>query len=548
MVYTLRLLLAQINPTIGDLVGNTRKILEGILHAKRNAADIVLFPELVLTGYPPDDFLLLPHFIEALAFPLEEIKEASQGIVAIVGTPRLSTAMFGQPLHNSAAIFQDGRLLGFQDKTLLPTYDVFDERRYFEPGDTVGVWDLCGLKVGITICEDIWQHSALLTSTTYARDPILELRRQQPDLVLNLSASPFSIAKFQSRLATCAKVATTLQCPFALCNQVGGNDGIIFDGRSLCIDQEGQLLHCAKAFEEDHVLIDLSHDKILCQLEENMIGDLYQALVLGVRDYFHKSGFARACLGLSGGIDSALVACIAVEALGKENVLAIAMPSRFSSESSVSDAVQLAHSLGIECREIPIEGPFQSYLELLAPHFQGKAFDAAEENLQARIRGMIMMALSNKLGYIVLSTGNKSELAMGYSTLYGDMCGGLGVISDVSKRQIYALAQWINRDREIIPISTMQKPPSAELRPNQKDSDSLPSYDVIDNVLQAYVEEHRSPKEIAKNFHYPIELVDNLVQRIHHNEYKRRQSAPGLRVTEKAFSVGRRFPIVQRWI
>lgn len=544
----MRILLAQINPTIGDLAGNTRKILDGILYAKKYAADIVLFPELALTGYPPDDLLLLPHFIEALALPLEEIREASHGIVTIVGTPRLSTAKFGQPLYNSAAIFQDGRLLGFQDKSLLPTYDIFDERRYFEPGDSVGVWELCGFKVGITICEDIWQHGALLTSAVYARDPILELRSQQPDLVLNLSASPYSIAKFQNRLATCAKAATTLHCPFALCNQVGSNDGIIFDGRSLCMDQEGQLLHCAKAFEEDHYLIDLSHGNSPCQLEENGVSDLYQALVLGVRDYFHKSGFSRACLGLSGGIDSALVACIAVEALGKENVLAIVMPSRFSSESSISDAVQLAHTLGIEYLEIPIEGPFQSYLELLTPHFQGKAFDAAEENLQARIRGMIMMALSNKLGYIVLSTGNKSELAMGYSTLYGDMCGGLAVISDVSKRQIYALAQWINREREIIPISTMQKPPSAELRPNQKDSDSLPPYDVIDNVLQAYVEEHRSPKEIAKNFDYSIELVDHLIQLIHKNEYKRRQSAPGLRVTEKAFSVGRRFPIVQHWV
>lgn len=544
----MRLLLAQINPIIGDLLGNTHKILEGIRYAKSVSADLVLFPELALTGYPPDDFLLLPHFIEALERPLEEIREASQGIVAIVGTPRCSISPFGHPLYNSAAIFQDGRLLGFQDKCLLPTYDVFDERRYFEPGNSIPIWSLCGKKVGITICEDIWQHSKLLTYTTYARDPVIELRDQQPDLVLNLSASPFSVAKFQNRLFTCSKAAITLQCPFALCNQVGGNDGIIFDGRSVCMDKEGELLHCAKGFEEDFLLVDLSQAIKLGKREENPVNDLYQALVLGVRDYFQKSGFFRGCLGLSGGIDSALVACIAVEALGKDNVLAITMPSRFSLESSTQDARQLAHTLGIECREISIESPFVSYLELLTPHFHGKKFDVTEENLQARIRGMILMAISNKLGYIVLSTGNKSELAMGYSTLYGDMCGGLGVISDVSKRQVYALAQWINRDQEIIPLSTIQKPPSAELRPNQKDSDSLPDYDIIDNVLLGYVEEHRSPAEIAAAYHYPIELVNDLIFRIHLSEYKRRQSAPGLRVTEKAFSVGRRFPIVQRWV
>jgi NAD+ synthase (glutamine-hydrolysing) len=540
--------LAQINPVIGDLLGNTSKILDGIKRAKNTLADLVLFPELALTGYPPDDFLLLSHFIDALTAPLEEIRKASEGLVVVVGTPRRSNTGFGHPLHNSAAIFRDGKFLGYQDKCLLPTYDVFDERRYFEPGGTIKLWDLCGKKVGITICEDIWQHSDLLSQTSYARDPVLELRDQKPDLVLNLSASPYSIDKFRNRLTTCAKAAVTLQCPFVLCNQVGGNDGIIFDGRSLCMDKTGELLHCGKGFEEDFMLVDLTENEKSITITENSIGDLYQALVLGVRDYFGKSGFSRACLGLSGGIDSALVACIAVEALGKYNVLGVAMPSRFSSESSIQDAQQLATALGIECKEIAIEAPFESYLTLLTPHFQGKALDVTEENLQARIRGMILMALSNKLGYIALSTGNKSELAMGYSTLYGDMCGGLGVISDVSKRQVYALAHWINRDREIIPLSTIQKAPSAELRPNQKDSDSLPDYDIIDNVLQGYVEEHRSPAEIADIYHYPLELVNDLILRIHRSEYKRRQSAPGLRVTEKAFSVGRRFPIVQGWV
>ena len=545
----MRILVAQINPIIGDLQGNAAKILNGISQAKNISAHLVLFPELSLTGYPPDDFLLLPHFIDALKAPLEEIRKASEGIVVIVGTPRRSNASVGHPLHNSAAIFHDGNLLGYQDKCLLPTYDVFDERRYFEPGATIKLWDFCGKKVGITICEDIWQHSDLLSQTSYARDPVLELRDQKPDLVLNLSASPYSIAKFSNRLKVCAKAAVALQSPFVLCNQVGANDGIIFDGRSLYLNHAGELLHCGKSFEEDFICIDLDKkEQQPIKINENSIEDLYQALVLGVRDYFRKSGFSRACLGLSGGIDSALVACIAVEALGKDNVLGVAMPSRFSSESSMVDACQLANALGIECKEIAIEAPFESYLELLNPHFQGKAPDVTEENLQARIRGMILMALSNKHGYINLSTGNKSELAMGYSTLYGDMCGGLGVISDVSKRQVYALANWINRDQEIIPYNTIQKAPSAELRPNQKDSDSLPDYDIIDNVLQGYVEEHRSPEEIANIYQYPLVLVKNLILRIHQSEYKRRQSAPGLRVTEKAFSVGRRFPIVQRWI
>lgn len=544
----MRVLLAQINPIVGDLPGNTKKILQGIAEAKKNHAEIVLFPELCLTGYPPDDFLLLPHFIDALDQHLEQIREASQGVVAIVGTPRRSAASTGQPLHNSAAIFKDGVLIGHQDKALLPTYDLFDERRYFEPGTSTQIWQLCGKKVAITICEDIWQHSALLKYTSYARDPILELRSQQPDFMLNISASPFSVANIQYRLATCSKAAATLQCPLLLCNQVGGNDGIIFDGQSVYVGKNGELLKCAKAFEEDYLLVDFSTSVQPFKREENPISDLYRALVLGVRDYFQKSGVSRACLGLSGGIDSALVACLAVEALGKENLLAVLMPSRFSSEGSIQDAKRLAQNLGIEYREIPIEGPFESYLDLLTPHFQGKPFDVTEENLQARIRGMILMAISNKLGYIVLSTGNKSELAMGYATLYGDMCGGLGVISDVSKRQVYALARWINRNSEIIPWSTIQKPPSAELRPNQRDSDSLPDYDIIDNVLQGYVEEHLAPEKIAATYQYPIELVNDLIRRIHRNEYKRRQSAPGLRVTEKAFSVGRRFPIVQRWV
>lgn len=544
----MRILIAQINPTVGDLSGNTDKILKGIAYAKMQDADIVLFPELVLTGYPPEDLLLLPHFISGLDYPLKVIQKASKDIVVIVGTPRQTNGHTEKHLYNSAAIFSDGQLIGYQDKSLLPTYDVFSERRYFEPASKVQSWDLCGKRIGITICEDIWQHSGFITPTSYFRDPVIELSNSKPDVMLNISASPYSISKSSNRLTACAKAATTLGCPVLLCNQVGGNDGLIFDGKSLYVDSTGNLIKEAKGFEEDFLLVDLSEQLPPCKIQENPLESLYQALVLGVRDYFHKSGFTKACLGLSGGIDSALVACIASEALGRSNVLGIGMPSRYSSEGSVDDAHKLARTLGIQFRIIPIESPFQSYLDTLTPHFEGKPPDATEENLQARIRAMILMAISNKLGYIVLSTGNKSELAMGYSTLYGDMVGGLGVLSDVSKRQVYALSRWINRDSEIIPLSTIQKPPSAELRKNQRDSDSLPDYEIIDNVLHAYVEQHNSPEEIARKYHYPLDQVKDLIKRIHCNEYKRRQSPPGLRVTEKAFSVGRRFPIVQKWV
>lgn len=540
----MRVLLAQVNPTIADLEGNTQKILFGIEKAKKSHADIILFPELTLTGYPPDDFLLLPHFIKSLDAYLEKIKMASKGIVVIVGTPR-----YGEEgkLYNSAAIFSDGVLLGYQDKTLLPTYDVFIERRYFEPAKEVQLWNLCGKKIGITICEDLWQHSNLLKASPYERDPVLDLAEENPDIVLNLSASPYSVEKAQRRLKVCSLAAKTLRCPVLLCNQVGGNDGLIFDGYSTCVNAKGKLIGFGKGFEEDYFIVD-TENEVLKQLPEASNEDLYSALVLGVRDYFQKSGFSKACLGLSGGIDSALVACIAADALGPKNVLAVGMPSCYSLECSLTDAEQLAKNLGISFKSVPIMPVYDTYLSVLDPLFKGKNPDITEENLQARIRGMILMALSNKHGYIVLSTGNKSELAMGYATLYGDMCGGLGVISDLTKRQVYQLSNWINCEKEIIPWNTIKREPSAELRPNQKDSDSLPSYDIVDNVLQAYVEDHYSPEEIATKFNYKLDLVKDLIRRIHRNEYKRRQSPPGLRVSEKAFWIGRRFPIVQRWV
>lgn len=543
----MRILIAQINPIVGDLAGNLELHLHSIDQARAQSAHLVIFPELSLTGYPPQDFLLMEHFITQVEKNLKRLVNASAGLAVIAGLPRKSDPNSEKGLYNSAVIIVDGNILGFQDKTLLPTYDVFDERRYFEPSPSIGLWEICGRKVAITICEDIWQHSETLEYSRYKRDPVVELSVHLPDLAINLSASPFSFAKFTNRLAVCVKAATSMHCPLILCNQVGGNDSLIFDGYSLCINEKGELCDWAAGFASDNKLIDI-HKLAPRSFSSDPWQELFSALVLGVKDYFRKSGFTKACLGLSGGIDSALVACIAEAALGKDKVLGISMPSRYSSPGSRIDACQLAENLGISFREISIEGPFESYLNLLQPYFQGVPADSTEENLQARIRGMILMAMSNKFGYITLSTGNKSELGVGYATLYGDMCGGLGVISDLTKSQVYSLANWINRENEIIPQDTINKAPSAELREGQKDSDSLPPYAILDNVIKEYIEEHRSAEDIARQFDYPIELVEDLILRIHRNEYKRRQSAPGLRVSEKAFSAGRNFPIAQRFV
>lgn len=538
----MKILAVQMNSTVGDLEGNCQKILDGIESARKKKVDFVLFPELALSGYPPEDFLLMPHFEAAMDSYLNRIIEASKEMVVIVGAPRENPRKREKALCNSAAVIHNQKLLGYQDKTLLPTYDIFDERRYFEPSVESKVWEIKGVKVGITICEDIWEH------IKYHRDPVLDLKIGSPEILLNLSASPFRHSKFEERLAVCKTTVAKLNCPVILCNQIGGNDSLVFDGRSLYVGRNGELLAYAKGFEEDQLFVDLSNPPKPIKYIPDKMQELHDALVLGVHDYFMKLGFERACFGLSGGIDSAVVAAIAVEALRKENVLAVMMPSRFSTEESLIDAEELVKNLGIESRIVSIEQPFQGFLDILQPHFEGRPYDATEENLQARIRGMILMGISNKLGHIVLATGNKSELAMGYATLYGDMCGGLGVISDVTKREVYSLAKWMNRKREVIPENIITKEPSAELRPNQKDSDTLPGYEIIDNVLHDYVVEHRSAKLIAEKHNYHLDMVQNLIRKIHLNEYKRRQSPPGLRVSQKAFSVGRRFPIVQKWV
>ncbi|MBS3904611.1 MAG: NAD+ synthase [Simkania sp.] len=544
----MRVLVAQLNPTVGDLERNTQKIIEALDRARSKGSDIVLFPELTICGYPPEDLVLHSSFIDAMEMCLERIIQASYGLVVLVGLVRRNPYSGAKPLLNSVAVIEDGKLLGFQDKMLLPTYDVFDERRYFEPGTTIHPWILKGKKVGVIICEDIWQHAGYTGGTRYPCDPVLELQPHRIELLLNLSASPYQFQKPDVRVNVCSKAAQTLHCPVILCCQAGANDQLVFDGYSVYVDAQGKLRQLGKGFEEDDMVVDLNAPASACPFQYDPLQDLYKALVIGVRDYFHKSGFHKACLGLSGGIDSALVACIAKEALGKENVLCINMPSRYSSKEAIADAKQLAENLGVAYKQISIEEPFEDYLELLKPFFLGKEADVTEENLQARIRGMLLMAISNKLGYIVISTGNKSEMGMGYCTLYGDLAGGLAAISDVTKTQVYAIARWINRDKEIIPQGIIDRAPSAELRPGQKDSDSLPSYDIVDAVLQGYVEDYLSPQEISQRYKLPIELVIDLVKRIHRAEYKRRQAPPGIRVTKKAFRVGRRYPIVQGWL
>jgi NAD+ synthase (glutamine-hydrolysing) len=546
----MKILVAQRNPTVGDMEGNTRKIVESIASGKRKGADIVLFSELVLCGYPPEDLLLHPAFIDAQEAYLEKIVESSKGTFVVVGTVRRNPKREEKRICNSAAIICDGELLGFVDKQLLPTYDVFDERRYFEPGKETPIWEYKQKRFAVLICEDIWQHAGeeYIGYTRYAKDPVLDLKGKGIDFMLNLSSSPFQFRKPLLRIDVCAKSCKTLHCPLILCCQVGGNDQLVFDGYSAYLDAKGHIRQIAKGFEEDELLVDLAKESAACSFVPDDIHDLYQALVLGVRDYMHKQGFKKVCLGLSGGIDSALVACIAVDALGRENVLGLNMPSRYSSPGSVTDAQLLAKNLGIELMRISIEEMYTFALDTLQPHFQEKAEDTTEENMQARLRGLTLMAVSNKFGYIVLSTGNKSEMAMGYCTLYGDMAGGLSVISDVSKQQVYALCHWINHKKQIIPQAIFDKPPSAELKPNQKDTDTLPDYTILDAVLQGYVEEFLSPEQIAKKYTLPLAQVKDLIHRIHLAEYKRRQAAPGIRVSKKAFHVGRRYPIVQGWM
>ncbi len=518
----------QFNPTVGALLENRIKILK---HIEKSEADLILFPELALCGYPPEDLVLLPDFVKAAEHELDLIAKATKKTV-VLGTIREEEKL----LYNCAAILKDGKIVGYQDKTLLPTYDVFYERRYFEPARSHQIWEIGGERIVITICEDIWQPHLY---------PIQFLKNEKPTLLLNLSASPYYRGCSEERQKVCAEFVKAFDAPLVYCNQVGGNDSLIFDGSSFVLFPDGKM-ESAKRFEEDEAIFDLSNPRDQHVSIEPM-EDLEKALILGLRDYFYKQGFTKATFGLSGGVDSAVVAYLAQKALGKEHVLAVTMPSPYTSQETLKDATELAKRLGIPLKTLQIHKIYDSFLETLAPHFEEHKPDITEENLQARIRGTLLMAFSNKFGYLVLGPGNKSEMAMGYTTLYGDMCGGLGVLSDVTKQGVYALANWINRKEEIIPNSIITRAPTAELRPNQKDSDSLPDYEIIDAFLEAYIEECHSPEQISEALGLDLSLVKALVAKVHLNEYKRRQAPPGLRVTKKAFTAGRRFPIVQGW-
>lgn len=544
----MKILIAQCNPIIGDIRGNTEKVFDVIAKAHLQKVDLVLFPELTLCGYPTDDFVFHSDFLDAMDRALGAVVRASKGLIIVLGLVRRNMNHGEKPILNSAAVIENEELLGFYDKMLLPTYDVFDERRYFESGSSVHPWILKGKKVGIIICEDIWQHAGFTGGTRYRKDPILELEPHNIDLLLNLSASMYQFQKPDVRVQVCSKAAKTLRAPVILCCQVGGNDQLVFDGHSVYVDAKGELRQLGRGFEEDNMVVDLAGHSCVIPFKYDPMRDLYQALVLGVKDYFRKGGFKKACLGLSGGIDSALVACIAKDALGKGNILCVNMPTRYNLEEGKNDAHKLAMALEIAYKEISIDAMFEGYLRLLEPLFEGRAWDTTEENIQARIRGMVLMAFSNKLGYVVLSCGNKSELAVGYCTLYGDVSGGLSPISDVLKTQVYALCNWLNRDGEIIPKNILNKAPSAELKENQKDIDTLPTYDVLDKILIGYIEEYLSSEEIAKKYDIPLSIVTGIIRKIHQAEYKRRQTPPGIRISKKSFGIGRKYPIIQGWV
>ncbi|MFQ5860131.1 MAG: NAD+ synthase [Dehalococcoidia bacterium] len=573
---TFRLALAQINPTVGDLEGNTRKILRYIDEARTLGADLVAFPELAIPGYPPEDLLFKSSFIQANVQALQEVVAHSQGLALVVGFVDVD-----HDIYNAAAVAYDGRLAGVYHKIYLPNYGVFDEERYFQRGQSCPVFRINGIHVGVNVCEDIW----------YAVGPATVQRDAGAELIVNINGSPYHMSKLHAREQMLATRASDNELYVAYVNMVGGQDELVFDGGSLVFDQQGELVARGKQFEEELVVADLDIDAVfrhrlrdprprkespttleavgkpqLTQVSEYVqrqrppldspliepldpLGEVYHALVLGTRDYVRKCGFQRVLIGLSGGIDSSLVACIAMDALGKENILGVVMPSRYSSEGSMVDAKVLAEKLGIELWLIPIEPAHGSYEAMVEPHFQGTQPNIAEENVQARIRGNLLMAISNKFGWLVLTTGNKSELAMGYTTLYGDMAGGFAVIKDVPKTLVYQLARWRNthgHPRRPIPSSVLEKPPSAELKPDQRDQDTLPPYEVLDPILRAYVEEDRTFEDMV-DMGFDPQVVQRAIQTVDRNEYKRRQAPPGVKITPRAFGRDRRMPIVNRY-
>ena len=543
--------LLQLNPTVGAFAANREKLLAAYAEAVARGAEFVLAPELFLCGYPPRDLLLRDDFVEANLAALAETAIGIGIIPLCVGFVEKNSGRPGRALKNSAAVLQNGKIVWRTAKSLLPTYDVFDEDRYFEPAKKTGPFVFNGQKIGITICEDIWNDEDFWPDRLYRRDPVRELISQGAEMILNLSASPWCDGKEKTRLEMLRRVARDEKIPLAQVNAVGANDELIFDGHSVALDAHGEILALGKGFAEDILVVDLKSasrithhaSRVLFPPREEL---LFSALSLGIRDYVHKCGFNSVLLGLSGGIDSALIAVIAADALGAANVLGVAMPARHSSAGSLTDAEKLAKNLGIRYEVLPIEPVFNAVEAQLQKVFAGTKPNETEENIQSRLRGLTLMALSNKFGGLVLTTGNKSEMAVGYCTLYGDMNGALAPIADVLKTDVYKIARWVNRGREIIPAASITKPPSAELRPGQKDQDSLPPYEILDAILDLYVVKNLGKAEIISHG-FDAAVVNDVVNKINFSEYKRRQAAPGLKVSPRAFGMGRRIPVAQKF-
>ena len=551
----MKIALGQINPTVGDLAGNSRLMLQFAERAAEAHSDVIVFPELSLTGYPPRDLVEKPSFLERVEDHLQALA-AQAPIPMIVGYTGRVAAATGKRALNSAAVIDKGQVVFRQSKMLLPNYDVFDEARYFVPAEQENLLTLNSRRVALTICEDAWNDRTFWKQQRlYQRDPVEELYQQGASIHICINASPYQLEKRELRRRMYRATARRFEIPVVYVNQVGGNDQLVFDGSSFAMNSNGDVIASAKSFEEDLIYYDVDadagdlHQPVTAASDpDKEVEAVYDALVLGTRDYIRKCGFSRALIGLSGGIDSSITALVAVDAIGRENVTGVAMPGPYSSDHSMRDAREMAEKLGIRFEIISINNAYQEFIKTLRPVFAGAREDVTEENLQSRLRGVTLMALSNKWGALVLTTGNKSELAVGYCTLYGDMCGGLAVISDVPKTLVYKISRVANeRHPGAIPESVFIKPPSAELRPDQKDTDSLPDYEVLDAILKGYVEDMKAPQRIATDLKLPIALVRDIVNKVDRNEYKRQQAAPGLKVTSKAFGIGRRFPIAQRF-
>ncbi|PYV57636.1 MAG: NAD+ synthase [Acidobacteria bacterium] len=543
----MKIALGQINPTVGDFAGNAAKIIDFSLRAKSLGAGLILFPELSVCGYPPRDLVERVSFVQHNREAAEHIAAETHGIAVICGLVTPAQVETGKSVMNSAALLMDGRIKFVQSKMLLPTYDVFDEMRNFAPARSQVLFPFCGKQMALTICEDAWNDKHFWDRRLYSVDPVEALVHAGGNFVLNISASPFWANKRELRHDMLATIARNDRVPVAFVNQVGGNDSLVFDGSSLVFDREGKVIAQGKSFEEDLILFD--SDSLTGEMHEQIEGEeasIFSALVLGTRDYVRKCDFRHVIIGLSGGIDSALTAAIAVDAVGTENVMGVGMPGPYSSPGSVDDARALASNLGIRFEVLPITDIFDDYKATLLPVFKDRAEDVTEENIQSRIRGSLLMALSNKFGSLVLSTGNKSELGVGYCTLYGDMAGGLAVINDVPKTLAYRLSRYVNSRKPVIPQATLEKPPSAELRLDQKDSDTLPDYEVLDAILEDYVEQAHSAEQIAREHDFGLDLVKSVIRMVERNEYKRQQAAPGIKISPKAFGYGRRFPIAAK--